>query len=125
MSVEETIDHLCQKLILCLPVVRLSPWKSSGLRDHGALERVGGDAYVKEVSTFTPAPGLFREYMRILREKWIARETVTVGSELEEAALSPAGAPDLESLVQQALGKIAGMFETRASDEGRQVSVCR
>ena len=84
------------------------------LRDHGVLERVGGDAYVTELSIFTPAAALAREYMRILREKWIAREAVTVARELKAAALSPAGTIDLESHVQQALVKIAGMFETRA-----------
>jgi replicative DNA helicase len=55
--------------------------------------------------------------MRILREKCIAREAVAVARELEEAALDPAGAPGLESRVQQALVKIAGMFETRAKTQ--------
>ena len=55
------------------------------LSQHGALEEVGGQAYVHSLPTLVPALGNVSHYARIVREKALYRQTLRVGHELERA----------------------------------------
>jgi hypothetical protein len=63
---------------------------------------------------FVPTATGWKYYADILRDKWIARKAIMVAAEIQEAAFDPAEDRDLENRVQQALVKIASMFESKA-----------
>ena len=86
---------------------------TQSLEDAGLLEEIGGAAYITELSIFVPSAALSKEYADMLREKWLAREAIAISADIQEAALNPAGQQDLQSVVQQALVKIASMFESK------------
>ena len=87
---------------------------TQSLDDVGLLEETGGAAYVTELFNFVPTASGWKHYAEILREKWIARAAIRVATGIQEAAFDPSSQPNLESLVQGGLVKIASMFESRA-----------
>ena len=99
---------------------------TQSLDDAGLLEEAGGAAYVTELFTFVPTATLWKYYCDILREKWIARNAIAVGAAMQEAAYDPSTAhPDLESVVQEGLIKIASMFESKAKTQRMSELVMR
>ncbi len=85
---------------------------SQALEDSGAIGKVGGHGYVAEIYTFVPASSMAREYAETLKKKLIARKTIRIADDLRGAALN--GGADLQSITQEGLVKISGLFESRA-----------
>lgn len=91
---------------------------TQSLEDSRLLDEVGGPAYITELFNVVPTASLSKEYIHILREKWIARTVIQVTTEIQEAAFDPSAHPDLESRAQEGLVKITSMFESKAKTHG-------
>src|SRR5260370_20213997 len=50
------------------------------LRDRGVLDRVGGAGYVTEIQDFVPTSANVSSYVEIVRQKFILREMISVGT---------------------------------------------
>jgi replicative DNA helicase len=98
---------------------------TQSLEDSGILQEVGGAAYVTELFLFIPAASGWKYYCDILREKWVARNAITLTGSIQEAAYNPSAQPDLESRVQEGLVKITSMFESRAKTQAMGELVMR
>lgn len=51
------------------------------LRDKGALDSVGGAAFVTQIYTFVPTAANVQYYLEIMRDKYLLREVVAAGTE--------------------------------------------
>ncbi len=49
---------------------------SNRMRDRGLLERIGGPAAITELFSFIPVPTHFDYYLKIVQDKWLAREAI-------------------------------------------------
>lgn len=56
------------------------------LRDRKKLEEVGGPAFVTELFTFVPTAANILYYIDIVREKFVQREMIALGSQMVRAA---------------------------------------
>jgi replicative DNA helicase len=84
----------------------------NALEDAKELEAVGGQIYIAELSIISPAAANWNYYAGIIRDKWIARKSLAIASQITEAAY---GQPEgLSEAVQASLVQIAGLSETKA-----------
>ena len=56
---------------------------STALRNHGELEEIGGAAYLLTLVDFVPTSAHTASYARIIKEKAVARKTLTVGRNMQ------------------------------------------
>ncbi|MDD9824366.1 MAG: replicative DNA helicase [Gammaproteobacteria bacterium] len=71
------------------------------LRAHGELEKIGGDAYLAELSEGTPSAANARDYALILRDCSVRRQLIESGTQIAATAYAT-GALSMEQLVDQA-----------------------
>ena len=89
-----------------LDVITLSEW----LAQREELENAGGLAYLGTLAKDTPSAANIRAYAKIVREKSILRQLISVGSEIADEAFNPG---DLESkdLLDEAERKVFEIAE--------------
>ncbi len=75
-------------------VVTLSEW----LGTRGALERVGGLAYLAALVDNTPSAENVRHYAGIVRDRAILRQLISVGAEIAKSGFSTRGSSSKELL---------------------------
>ena len=92
---------------------------SNRLRDNGALEDVGGLAYLAELAENTPAAGNVRAYAAIVRDKATTRRLIEAANHIAEVAADPRGmrTPELLNYAEQQVFRI---HDDRSARSGPQ-----
>ena len=89
------------------------------LKADGALEEIGGAAYLATLMDFTPTSANVAHYCRIVKEKSVARQVATFAAELAVRAAdeSPAGIiAEAKAKIQEIASGLDGMNGVSASD---------
>lgn len=84
------------------------------LEQQQQLERVGGFAYLAELSKNTPSVANIRAYADIVRERAVLRELIGVAHEIADASYEPQGRSS-EELLDLAEAKVFQIAENRAN----------
>lgn len=94
-------------------VVTLSEW----LDRNGELERIGGLAYVSELAKNTPSAANIAAYAKIVRERGVMRELISVGNSIANSGFNSQGqdAPALLDHAEQLVYNIADQRQRAAS----------
>ncbi len=79
-------------------------------------EKTGGITYLGQLAQNTPSAHNIRRYAELVRERAVMRKLVTVGSEIADSALSPAG-KEVAQLLDEAESKVFEIAE--AGNRGR------
>lgn len=79
------------------------------LKQHGALEKVGGPGAIDELAGWAPAAGHGRAYARVVRNHAIRRQVLTAAYEIQARAAGGEG--DVEGLVADATKLIGDIHE--------------
>lgn len=118
---EEALHHPAHRIIWGR---LLAMWKAGkaidlitvtdALESAGELQEVGGPAEVTAIFNSSPTASNWKEYARILRAKWMARQAIKVADGIRAAAFNPAEEAGIAQLAQDGLVKIAGFTESRA-----------
>jgi replicative DNA helicase len=87
---------------------------TTALEESGDLAHVGGPGAVTELYTIVPTAANWRYYADTVREKWVARQAILIGESLVSAAYDPAYESEIPQMVQTALVRIAGLYESKA-----------
>ncbi|MGV3345319.1 replicative DNA helicase [Enterobacteriaceae bacterium LUAb1] len=91
---------------------------SESLETKSELEKVGGFAYLAELSKNTPSAANISAYADIVRERAVVREMIAVANEIADAGYDPQGRSS-EDLLDLAESRVFQIAENRASkDEG-------
>ena len=92
---------------------------SEAIRTRGLLEKMGGVAYLAEVTESTPASSNVLAYAEIVRERTTLRQLLGAANDIGEAVFAPAGRSSAELLdaAEQAVFAIA---ESHVRDGGPQ-----
>ena len=90
---------------------------AESLERSGQLGDVGGHAYLGALAANTPSAANIRRYAEIVRERSIMRNLAAIGTEIADAAYSPAGR-DAKALLDEAETKIFRIAE--AGQKSRQ-----
>ncbi|EHE8377094.1 replicative DNA helicase, partial [Salmonella enterica] len=85
---------------------------SESLERQGALDRVGGFAYLAELSKNTPSAANICAYADIVRERAVVRELISISSQIADAGYSPNGRSS-EELLDMAERLVFGIAEKR------------
>lgn len=70
------------------------------LRDRGKLDEVGGAAYVTDLFSFVPAAANIQYYIDIIREKYVQRQIIMVGSQMMRAAHGDQASGNMAELLE-------------------------
>lgn len=89
-----------------LDVVTLSEW----LKQRDELENAGGLAYLGTLAKDTPSAANIRAYGKIVREKSILRQLISVGTEITDEAFNP-GELESKDLLDEAERKVFEIAE--------------
>lgn len=89
---------------------------AEALEQHHQLERVGGFAYLAELSKNTPSVANIQAYANIVRERAILRELISVAHEIADAGYEPQGRHSGE-LLDFAESRVFQIAETRSGKE--------
>ncbi|GGA81021.1 replicative DNA helicase [Neiella marina] len=93
---------------------------AEALENEGALDDVGGFAYIAEIAKNTPSASNVAAYAEIVRERAVTREMIGVANEIAEAGFDPQGRNAAE-LLDMAESKVFKIAESRTnSNEGPQ-----
>ncbi|EIL4283615.1 replicative DNA helicase [Salmonella enterica subsp. enterica serovar Thompson] len=85
---------------------------SESLERLGVLDRVGGFAYLAELSKNTPSAANICAYADIVRERAVVREVISVSNEIAEAGFNPNGRSS-DQLLDMAERLVFGIAEKR------------
>ncbi|ECN3092939.1 replicative DNA helicase, partial [Salmonella enterica subsp. enterica serovar Derby] len=85
---------------------------SESLERQGALDRVGGFAYLAELSKNTPSAANICAYADIVRERAVVRELISISNQIADAGYSPNGRSS-EELLDMAERLVFGIAEKR------------
>ncbi|HGG4756781.1 TPA: replicative DNA helicase [Salmonella enterica subsp. enterica serovar Ball] len=85
---------------------------SESLERQGALDRVGGFAYLAELSKNTPSAANICAYADIVRERAVVRELISISNQIADAGYSPNGRGS-EELLDMAERLVFGIAEKR------------
>jgi replicative DNA helicase len=108
--------HIAKLIELGKPADVITVFES--LDKSNEAESSGGLAYLGEIANNTPSAANIRRYAEIVRERAILRKLVTVGDEIAEAALNPAG-KDAKQLLDEAEAKVFEIAEAGSrKDQG-------
>lgn len=100
-----------------LDAVTVGEWfEALGLED-----RVGGGAYLIEISTRTPSAANIAAYAQIVKDKALQRKLIEVGTDIVNSGFSPDGreTPELLADAMQQVFALAGKAEPSAIRTGR------
>ncbi|MBD1390062.1 replicative DNA helicase [Neiella sp. HB171785] len=93
---------------------------AEALENEGALDDVGGFAYIAEIAKNTPSASNVAAYAEIVRERAVTREMIAVANDIAEAGFDPQGRKAAE-LLDMAESKVFKIAESRTnSNEGPQ-----
>jgi replicative DNA helicase len=81
------------------------------LRNHGALEAIGGAGYVAELAACVPTAANVAHYARIVREKAILRSLASVATEIAGGAYE--APPNVDEFLDEAEHKVFEISERR------------
>ncbi|EHU6836325.1 replicative DNA helicase, partial [Salmonella enterica] len=85
---------------------------SESLERQGELDRVGGFAYLAELSKNTPSAANICAYADIVRERAVVRELISISNQIADAGYSPNGRSS-EELLDMAERLVFGIAEKR------------
>src|SRR5688572_20754648 len=86
---------------------------AANLELSGALNDVGGQAYLGSLALNTPSAANIRRYAEIVRERSVMRSLASIGTEIADSAYSPMG-KDASLLIDEAEAKIFQIAEGRS-----------
>ncbi|MEQ1776150.1 MAG: replicative DNA helicase [Burkholderiales bacterium] len=86
---------------------------AESLERSAKLEEAGGQAYLGSLALNTPSAANIRRYAEIVRERAIMRQLAAAGTEIADAAYSPAGR-DAAAMIDEAEAKIFQIAEVGA-----------
>ncbi len=95
---------------------------TNALRDRGELEKVGGPAYIAELSTFVPTAANVGHYIEIVRDKYIARETRRA-AEIAIGRICEAQIDEPSVILDELEGRIASLRSLHGRNGDRPVSI--
>lgn len=88
------------------------------LSNKGIIQEIGGYAYLAELSKNTPSTANISAYAKIIREKAILRELISVGNKIAQTSYSPKG-QDIKTILDEAERDVFQIAEKRtSSNEG-------
>lgn len=93
---------------------------SEELSNRGALEAAGGKAYIHSLVAAVPAAANARYYAEIVRENYLLRSLIEVGSEIADMAYRRDREP--VELIDRAEQLVFSISQTRTSDEFSPIS---
>ncbi|MEN3042781.1 MAG: replicative DNA helicase [Fervidobacterium sp.] len=82
------------------------------LKDHGLLEKVGGELYVAQLADNVPTSAHAEVYAQIVRDKSILRELIAAGSQIVQNAYSDS---DVDEILDEAERLIFRIAESKAT----------
>ncbi len=85
---------------------------SNALKDLGQLDEVGGTAYLAEMVNQTPLSGNIESYAKIIKEKSILRDLISVSQNIVEKAYD-LNFEDIESFLDQAETEVFNVVEKK------------
>lgn len=91
------------------------------LADNGLMDKVGGPSMVADLYTFVPTAAHMSFYVKIVREKWLARSLMLAGTSVVEM-VGAEGSEDIEDLMERAEAEVMGVRDKSAVGEERCVS---
>lgn len=89
---------------------------AESLERSAALAEAGGQSYLGSLALNTPSAANIRRYAEIVRERAIMRQLASAGTEIADAAYSPAGR-DAAGLIDEAEAKIFQIAEAGAKSK--------
>ena len=89
------------------------------LEQVGALDDLGGMAYLAELHSSTPSARNIGRYAAIVREKWQARRLMAIGHEITDAATTM----QVHDAVSQAQEKLSSVVESTSRGEAQPIGV--
>jgi replicative DNA helicase len=92
---------------------------TSQLREHGTLEKVGGEHGVDELAGWVPAAGHFRSYARIVRDLATRRAVLHACYEIQQRALDGQGT--VEELLADATKRVGDLHDHNLQAGSRQM----
>lgn len=87
------------------------------LRREGALDTVGGPAYLAELSTVLPLIRNVREYCRIIKTKSAARRLITSAVQMVETCHKSESIEEMTDAMSKTLLDVSGVFSTKRRPE--------
>ncbi|WWP00046.1 MAG: replicative DNA helicase [Candidatus Dasytiphilus stammeri] len=90
---------------------------SESLNQEGKLEKVGGFAYLAELSKNTPSAANINAYAEIVRERAIVREMISVTNEINDACYDLSGL-NSDDLLDMAESRVFQIATKRAKNNG-------
>jgi replicative DNA helicase len=93
---------------------------SAALEKEGALETVGGKAFVHTLVEIVPAAANARQYAEIVREASILRQLIRLGNEIAEMGYEHPG--DVKDLVDKAEQQVYAISQARLTTDFEQLN---
>lgn len=90
---------------------------SESIESSEDKDKIGGITYLGQLAQNTPSAHNIRRYAELVRERAVMRKLVTVGNEIADSALSPAG-KEVGQLLDEAETKVFEIAE--AGNRGRE-----
>lgn len=90
---------------------------AQSLSDTSMLERIGGGAYLAELTQNSAGPGNIKRYAELIREKAVQRNLIRICSEVIEQALGPGA--DVDQLIETAERRVFELRHRRVSRQPR------
>ena len=89
------------------------------LKKEGALEEVGGPAYIVDLTSHVASSAHIEYHARILAQKYIARQLISYASAIETKAFDET--VDIDELMQEAEGKLFELSQTNMKKDYTQI----
>jgi replicative DNA helicase len=81
----QKIYESCQRVfkkINCVDLITVT----NDLRDNGVLDQIGGPVYITSLCNSTASLGMIENYALIVKQKYVQREYIRVGTEIQTRA---------------------------------------